>query len=113
MPPFLPRLVYSKSQIADLEKTAKKLEEFPFRLVRAATYLRSLADCSADEKDRSVSLIADVSLFPVLRDPIASAIVAWQAPPNMIEPPQVVKLIQGATRMPRSWHLSYHAECSV
>jgi hypothetical protein len=89
MPNILPRMEYSVAQSKSLESRAKKLEQFPYKLTRAADYLKSLA--RNEVTDVCESLVHKF-VFPQPDGMLAHA-VAWQPPHNLIEPPEVVKLI--------------------
>ena len=88
-PRVLPREVYSTEQAKSLEKTAKMLEEFPYCLTRAAAYLRRLA-YGSPPSTHAVVVPTPTLLFPTRRP---TTLCTWEAPRNLIEPPDAVKLI--------------------
>ena len=85
----LPRLGYSPKQQSDLEKTASVLCQFPFRLERAAVYLRKLA---AGKTHEGVAVPSAPSVLCV-RPSDPQPMVAWVAPTNLIEPPAAIKIV--------------------
>ena len=85
----LPRMHYSQKQKADLEKTAKTLSQFPFRLERSAAYLRALAHGTTHT---GIPVPTAPSILAV-REPEIHPSVAWVAPANLIEPSSKIKIV--------------------
>ena len=86
----LPRLVYSLSQQKNLRDTAKTVEQYPYRLTRAAAYLRALADGGTEFW---APLVKDTLVLFAVSDRVAMPSL-WVPPPDVIEPPNSARIIK-------------------